>query len=157
MVMWQGFTFEQTASNMLGNILALASAFGFAGIILCTRYTRKLDIDIYYTVFWAWIIVAIISLPMALLWGDRVVSGVALRWISLLAVVSTALPFILLNYGMRAVPASRASIISFSEIVFVVLVGFVFYHETLSLERILGGIAICSAVILSQRLVGRSA
>lgn len=151
MIIWKDFTLERTGENILGNVLALTSAFGFAGIVLCTRYTRKLDIDIYYTVFWAWTIVAIVSLPMALLWGHIVYSWSAFKWILLLAVLSTVIPFILLNKGMRTVHASRASMITFSEMVFVILLGYIFYQEPLSLERIAGGLAICSAVILSQR------
>lgn len=58
------------------------------------------------------------------------------------------LAFYLTLYGYRLIEAQKASLILLSELVFVVLIGFVVYHEVPNFHTILGGLFIITALAL---------
>ena len=61
----------------------------------------------------------------------------------------------LINYGFERVSAVIASNVLALEQVFGTFLGFVFYHETLSLREVVGGLIILGAVILTNQLNNR--
>ncbi len=66
-----------------------------------------------------------------------------------LGLIPTAIPFILLAYGMARVRVEKGPVIALIEPVTAGLVGFVFFGEILSGIQLLGGIAILSGVFIA--------
>jgi membrane protease subunit HflK len=120
------------AKFLLGDMLALVSAIGYAAVLVLTRLTRKENTPILGTLFIAWTVAAAILVTVALLFGGLRVPSSALLWILGLAVISTNLPFYLLNLGMRQVSAGMAAVLSLSEVLFATALGMVVYGEHLA-------------------------
>ena len=66
-----------------------------------------------------------------------------------LGIIPTAIPFILLSYGMGRVRVEKGPIIALAEPVTAGMVGFLAFNETLSSIQIVGAIMILIAIILS--------
>ncbi len=66
-----------------------------------------------------------------------------------LGLIPTAIPFILLTYGMAKVRVEKGPVIALAEPVTAGLVGFMFFGEMLSGSQLLGGIIILSAVFMA--------
>jgi len=147
-----GFDIVKGVSSkaLFGNLLAFISGITYAGIILWTRKARIMNIDIIYFVFWGWAIAFILSLPFVLLFGDFSLSRISFLSFLGLALFSTVLPFILTNLAIQHLTAQTSSIIAFTEAMFVVLWGILFYKEPLGAVTLIGGgLIFLSLVIVS--------
>ncbi len=138
------------ARFLLGDLLAIVSAVGYAAVLAITRLTRKEETPILGTLFVAWSVAALILVTVALVFGGLWVSGGAVLWILGLAVVSTNLPFYMLNLGMRQISAGMAAVLSLSEVVFATFLGMVVYGEHLApigwIGAVLAGLGVLYAV-----------
>jgi drug/metabolite transporter (DMT)-like permease len=74
-------------------------------------------------------------------------------WIAVvgLAVLSTVLPFSTLYAGMKRVGAVKASLLSTLELVFTIILAYLFLGEKLTIEQGAGGILILISVLLSVK------
>ena len=135
---------------LLGDFLAFVSAIGYAAVLVLTRMTRKENTPIIGTLFVAWSVAAILLTIVALFGGGFSVPAASLVWIFGLAIVSTNIPFYLLNLGMRRVPAGMAAVLSLSEVLFATGIGILVYSERLApigwLGAALAGIGVLYAV-----------
>ena len=148
-----GFDLIRGASGraLLGDLLALISGISYAGIILWTRKARLMNIDIVYFVFWGWTIAGIFCLPFILLFGNFSLSSHAFLAILGLSIFSTVLPFIISNIALKYLSAQASSIIAYSEVIFVMLWGTLFYSETVTRVTIMGaGLIFFALFIMSQ-------
>ncbi|HJN74865.1 MAG TPA: EamA family transporter [Myxococcota bacterium] len=155
-----GVSFVQVAhfanpQFLLGDGLALVSALGYAVVLVVTRESRQRTTPIVATLFYAWLIAAVLLTATALLVDTMAASWTSLLWIVGLALVCTNLPFVLLNLGMRRVGAGLASVLSLSEVVFATLLGVVVYGEDLSPAGWLGGGLAVIGVLYALRQGGR--
>lgn len=128
-----------SARFLLGDVLALVSALGYAGVLVMTRKARQADTPIVPTLFYAWTLAAVGLTAVALAVDTMAASPLALAWILGLAIVCTNLPFVLLNLGMRKISAGMASVLSLWEVVFATILGVVVYGEALAPAGWLGG------------------
>lgn len=135
---------------LLGDFLAFISAIGYAAVLVLTRMTRKENTPIIGTLFVAWSIAAVLLTAVALISGGFSVPASSLVWIFGLAIVSTNIPFYLLNLGMQRVPAGMAAVLSLSEVLFATGLGLVVYGERLApigwMGAALAGVGVMYAV-----------
>ncbi len=143
------FQFSHMASTrfLLGDFLAFVSAIGYAAVLVCTRATRRADTPILGTLWVAWVVAATVLCVVALATDGLAISGVALAWVLGLAVVSTNVPFWLLNLSMREIGAGLAAVLSLSEVVFVTLLGVALYGENLAPIGWMGGVLVTVGVL----------
>lgn len=132
---------------LMGDLLALASAAGYAAVLVLTRATRQAGLPLLGTLFVAWVVAAILVSVVALLFGTLSISAGALLWVLGLALLCTNLPFYLLSQGMKEVPAGMASLLSMAEVVFATLLGVLLYREQLAPIGWMGGILVTIGII----------
>lgn len=143
---------EVSSRALLGDFLAFISGITYAGIILWTRKARLMNLDIIYFVFWGWAITTIFCFPFAVFLGRLSISLNSLLSLLGLAVFSTVLPFIISNMAIRHLTAQASSIIAFSEAIFVMLWGILFYKEKIHAETIMGaGFIFLSLLVVSPQ------
>ena len=135
---------------LLGDFLAFVSAIGYAAVLVLTRMTRNENTPIMGTLFVGWSVDAVLLTAVALIGGGFSVSAASLAWIFGLAIVSTNIPFYLLNLGMRRVPAGMAAVLSLSEVLFATGLGLAVYGERLApigwMGAALAGVGVLYAV-----------
>ncbi len=133
------FTKMTNPRFLLGDLAALVSAVGYAAVLVCTRATRRENTPILGTLFVAWCVAAVALLIVAAFTQGLAIGAVSLLWVVGLAVISTNVPFWLLNLSMKEISAGLASVLSMSEVVFVTLIGVALYGEHLAPIGWLGG------------------
>ena len=137
-----------SARFLLGDLLALLSAIGYAGVLMMTRVSRTKGTDIGATLAGAWWIALLTIAVAAVPAGAVSLPAHAIPATTGLAIFATVAPFVLLNRGMRGVSASEASVLSFSEVVFAALVGLVVFGEGISGAGWIGGLLVLAGVYL---------
>ncbi len=135
-------------NTVVGVLLALGSAFGYAVIALCSRtlaqrYHPLQSLTIGFGTG------AIILLPFALSNGF-VVSYPAVGWMLLLylGLIPTVLAYVLFLYGIRHTTATVASITTLLEPLTSTLLAWLFFKEQLSVFGLMGGILLIGAIVL---------
>jgi drug/metabolite transporter (DMT)-like permease len=124
---------------LIGDLLAVASAVGYAAVLVLTRATRQEETPLLTTLFIAWSCAAVMLVLLTLTVGTMAISPEALLWVLGLAVICTNVPFYLLSRGMKDIGAGLASLLSMSEILFATLLGVLLYREDLAPIGWLGG------------------
>jgi modulator of FtsH protease HflK len=143
---------------VLGDFLAILSAVGYGAVVVLTRATRRAETPILPTLFVAWSVASIVLVAIAALASGLAIPGTAAPWIVGLGLVSTTVPFYLLNLGMRHVTASHASVLGMSEVLFATLVGVVVFGESMAPIAWFGGALVVLGVVypfLAQGEVAR--
>ncbi len=135
-------------NTVVGVLLALGSAFGYAVIALCSRtlaqrYHPLQSLTIGFGTG------AIVLLPFALSNGF-VVSYPAVGWMLLLylGLIPTVLAYVLFLYGIRHTTATVASITTLLEPLTSTLLAWLFFKEQLSVFGLMGGILLIGAIVL---------
>ena len=135
---------------LLGDFLAFVSAIGYAAVLVLTRMTRRENTPILATLTVAWVVAAVLLTVVAIAGGGFSISTSAMLWVFGLAVVSTNIPFYLLNLGMKAVPAGMAAVLSLSEVLFATALGIIVYGERLApigwIGAVLAGLGVLYAI-----------
>jgi DME family drug/metabolite transporter len=141
----------EQGNAVLGVLLALGSAFGYAVIALCSRalagrYHPLQSLTIGFGTG------AVILLPFALFNG-LVVSYPASGWSILLylGLVPTVLAYVLFLSGMRHTTATLASITTLLEPLTSTLLAWLFFKEQLGFFGLLGGMLLVGAILLLFR------
>ncbi len=119
----ESISFKLNRENILGNGAAFMSVVGFSGLILMTRKIRTLEIPIGRTLFYAWLFILLIVLPLQIPFGRLSLTFNNLFYGLLCGTVGTVFVYIFMNMGMRHISAGTASIIMFSEVAFSIGVG----------------------------------
>jgi modulator of FtsH protease HflK len=138
---------------LAGDALALLSAGGYAAVIVITRVTRVRGTPILPTLTVAWTVAAVVLVLLAVFTGNLAMPPATLPWVVGLALVSTNLPFYLLNLGLRTLPAGTVSVLAMAEVVFATLVGLVIFHEMPSPLGWIGGVLVVAGLV--QAIVDR--
>jgi regulator of protease activity HflC (stomatin/prohibitin superfamily)/drug/metabolite transporter (DMT)-like permease len=143
------FHFTQFTDSrfLLGDLLAIVSAVGYAGVLVWTKLSRREQLPILGTLFLAWSVAAAALALVALAGGTLAISGQAFLWTLGLAVLCTNLPFYLLSIGMTQVTAGSAALLSMSEVLFATVLGAAVYGEGLSPAAWFGGLMVAVGVL----------
>lgn len=136
--------------DLLGDILGLSSAVTYAFFIIYSRERAKMNMDIYYSVFWSYAIASLFIFPLNLAYGTFAVPPGAVIWIALLAFFCTSLAFLLLCKGFEYIEAAKGSVFALSEQMFVAINAFLFFGEGLTFLTGIGALLICSSVIIAE-------
>lgn len=131
-----------------GNILALVSAFSYAGMTVIGRKLK--DVEQQSSVFWTFFIGIFFSLPLFILDGELSVLGIIL--ISMYTLVEGIGGYLLYFYALRNIEASKASIILLIETVFASFFAWIFFGETVTALAFIGGAFILtgSAIVIKK-------
>lgn len=128
----------------IGNIAALASSFGYGGMILASRSLRESDSK--KISFYSVLLCSVIYLPLFVFFGSQKDIMDIFFGLSTGGAYSVLEAFFVI-YGMKAVSVIAASIILVLEIPLTVLVGFLFYLEGIPFATLIGGILITTGVL----------
>lgn len=129
----------------IGNVAALASSFGYGGMILGSRSLKESDSK--KVSFYSVLLCAAIYLPLFVFFGSP--NGALDVFLGLsTGGAYSVIEALLVIYGMKAVSVIAASIILVLEIPLTILAGFLFYSETVPFATLIGGILITFGVLL---------
>ena len=101
-------------------------------------------------IFWGWLFTFFLHLPISLAIGEKQVPihmNHAWLWLVVYAVVNAA-AFWLSVVGFRLLDASIASLIGLTEVIFTVIFGAIFFHESLTWIIVAGALIILFAAML---------
>jgi membrane protease subunit HflK len=140
------FTHYADPRFLAGDVLAFLSALGYGAVLVATRAARARETPVLPVLAVAWAVAAVLLCVVALLFGTLALPLGAVPWVLGLAIISTNIPFYLLNIAMKRVPAGVTSLLSMAEVVFATLVGIVVYGESLAPVGWVGGALIALGI-----------
>ncbi len=137
--------------SLVGVLFALASACGYAGIILCGRLLAGSYHPLHINLF-SFGTGALILLGLALC-TKFAYSYPVQGWFLLLylGMVPTALAYALFFLGIRKIPATIASIVTLCEPLTAALLAWLLFGEQLGAIGILGAVLLLSAIVVLGR------
>ena len=147
---WIMISGQSVQSNIVGDLAALAAAFGFAVFAVGIRNGR--DGDMMPAVFWS----GIMSLPiMALLSvldsGSLNVQPMDAAIALALGVIQMGMGLVLFTIGSKTMPAAKMTLLALSEVFFAPLWVWLFLGEIIPLQTLFGGAVILAAVIWNAK------
>lgn len=141
----------QESGSPLGNGLALASGFAYAGVVVSLRALRSED-PIWLS-FLNQVVSAAVILPWFLL-NPIALTGTQIGWIAFLGAFQLALPYVLFSNGVRQVSAREASILLLVEPVVNPLWVLLVWGEQAAWATWIGGGIILSGLVLRFVVAG---
>ncbi|HUL08372.1 MAG TPA: DMT family transporter [Candidatus Acidoferrum sp.] len=139
------------AGNVVGNLLAITCALGFAGAIVTTRrfkHLRMAPATCLATLF-----CALVSLPFARLSAPDTSD---FAYLFLFGCGQMGLGLVLFTSGVRLIPGAEAGLISILESILSPLWVWVFLSETPSVDTLVGGAIVLGAIVVHTLLDWRA-
>ncbi|MGA2916596.1 MAG: DMT family transporter [Sedimentisphaerales bacterium] len=154
---------ENITKIRTGEILAIGNSFFYACIIVLGRYVGRECKDLHplSTIFFSFVfallwlafvtfILQFTSLQI-LFFSLTDLHRAALPYLIGIGVLSTAIPYLLLYYGLRKIEAMTASLLLLLEPISVIIMSKAILDEPIKLWQIIGGICILLAVVVSYQ------
>jgi drug/metabolite transporter (DMT)-like permease len=141
-IFMQGVAFNQ--QNLIGNVVALLTAFCFAGQTVALRRYRSVDMVPAIAIG---AIAVFLTLGVAM--GNLPISAHDLQIVLLMGAVQLAAPIALYVYAARHVSAMQLSLISLLDVVFNPLWAWIGVGEVPERNAFIGGAVIVGAVLLT--------
>lgn len=132
-----------TPNDGLGSLIALATAFAFAGQTVTLRRYRSFDMIPAIAVG------GFASFAVAGLAGGFTVPSEALPVLCLMGPIQLAIPLVLYARGAKSVPAITLSLIALMDVVLNPFWSWIVIGEIPANAAIIGGLVICGAVMIS--------
>tara|TARA_Y100000310_G_C20694227_1_gene824347 strand:+ start:2250 stop:3107 length:858 start_codon:yes stop_codon:yes gene_type:complete len=133
---------------LTGSLVALVQAIIYALLVVILKRERE-----HYSMgetFWLFLFATIILLPLAIYFGLGDVSSSLIPLITL-GVLSTAIAYFLLAYGLKNVAAETAAIMTVTSIVLSsIFFAVIFIGEIISITTIIGGLFLLTAGIVAS-------
>ena len=144
-----GRSYELSADHLAGDLLCLLAGLAYAGYMIAIDRVRG-RLGTWTTLAVATIAAAAVLLPMALLLEDAILPH---RWGVLLALAigSQVIGQGLLIYTIRELPPLVVALGQLCQPIIGATIGWIAFHERLTLPDIAGMIAILSALILMRK------
>ena len=141
-------------NEVLGVILTILSSIGWASYMVISRYyLRNNKIDVFILTSYSMSFGSLLLLGTAFLSNNIIVPSIGVWSIIIwLSVINTALAFVLWNHALRILRAYEQSILQNTMLIQITLLAYVFLGETLTLQRILGIIAVFIGTLIVQLL-----
>lgn len=146
----------------LGEFLAWVNSFAYAGIIVWgTKIRKSTNLNPFVTLFYTLLLSLPILLISVYILNSQGINFYLLRiktvgltlsnWANLilLALSSSVIPIALIYFAASKVKAQAASILLLTEVIWVYLLGYFLFGQSLSVWGILGGLGIMLSVILA--------
>ena len=129
--------------DWLGNLIALATAFAFAGQTMTLRRYRSFDMIPAIAVG------GFATFALAGLAGGFFVPAETLAVLCLMGLIQLAIPLVLYARGAKSVPAITLSLIALMDVVLNPFWSWAVMREMPTSASIIGGLVICAAVMIS--------
>ncbi len=129
----------------LGLIFGILSGFCYALYFIIAKDVRAFASSIDVT-FVTLALSSLILSPVAFTSINILKSKIL--WILFLGLIPTAIPFVLMNYGIKFCKRENAPIIALIEPVSAGMFGYMFFNEVLTFKQLLGAILILSSVLI---------
>ncbi len=139
-----------SAGGTLGNVLALAAGLAYACVFFLNQLLGRNSI---LAVFWGNILSMIAGMPF--LFGETDFSLVPVVSILVLGLFQMGLAFVFLMIGLRTTKPVTASLVSGLEPVLNPILVAVFYHETVGVLSLIGGIIVVGSVVAYNVILGK--
>ena len=147
MIVLAGVTFivreGLSPDDWLGNLIALATAFAFAGQTVTLRRYRSFDMIPAIAVG------GFATFALAGLAGGFFVPAETLAVLCLMGLIQLAIPLVLYARGAKSVPAITLSLIALMDVVLNPFWSWAVMREMPTSASIIGGLVICAAVMIS--------
>jgi drug/metabolite transporter (DMT)-like permease len=147
-----GFSFQLNQNYLFGDILALITAFLYAGYMVTIKVqmrTLPIRIVLLLTAIVSSIFLAVIGLIM----GEPLVPHSTDSWASLiaLAISSQVVGQYLIGFGISKLPVGLSSLILLIQPMLVVLLGWLIFAQSVSILQALSGIVILVGIYLAKQ------
>ncbi|WP_457548451.1 DMT family transporter [Archaeoglobus sp.] len=133
----------------VGIIFGILAGVCYAGYFLLAKDVRSFASSLEIT--FITLLVSSIILAPAVSSNILIVLQSKLLWLLGLGLIPTAIPFVLLNYGIKFCKKEIAPIIALIEPVSAGIFGFLFFKEVLTVKQLLGAFLILSSVFIALR------
>jgi drug/metabolite transporter (DMT)-like permease len=161
---------ELTAIPLLGVILSVANGVFAALYVVFGKWSDREGYKSTTTTSWGYTLALIWMCPLTfaanLVVTDPRIVGFQLSlpptaWLLILgfALVSTTIPYTLVNVGLKHIDASAASIILLLDPISAVIMGYLFMHQTIAFWQLIGAVLILLAsvlIALEQKIIPSS-
>lgn len=144
-------------ASLAGDLCALGASVSWAGILLCARGTKLVEVDAQTQLFWQVAVSAPVLLALSPAFGPFLRDPSALHWggLAFHAVVVVAIGFPVWLWLLSIYPATSVAAFSFLTPIFGVTLGWLMLGETLS-PQVLGALALVTlGLIMMNRPPGR--
>jgi drug/metabolite transporter (DMT)-like permease len=137
-------------NSLWGNFLALFGAWMAAGYIMIGRELRS-NLSLIPYIFLVYGLAAIFSLGLILTMGLSIFgyTPITYVWLILLGVVPQLLGHSSFNWSLKYVKASLVSVMLLGEPIGSTILGFIIFHETPTLIKIVGGVLILAGIFIT--------
>ncbi len=133
-----------------GIIFGVLSGICYAMYFIIAKDARNFASSVEIT-FATLLVSTLILSPTVLIYDVGKVVTEDTIWVIGLGLIPTAVPFILLNYGIKFCRKDMAPIIALVEPVSAGIFGYLFFGEVLSLKQVFGALMIISSVAIAVR------
>jgi drug/metabolite transporter (DMT)-like permease len=137
-------------ANEFGLKGAIAALISGLGVGLNMVINKKMPYSAIQTAIHSWLATAIVNLPFVFIYGEQFPSNFnSIKYVYLLlfSFASLCASFLVIK-GLKLIDAGVASLLGLLEIVFGVMLGFVFYDERFTIAVITGICFICTAAAI---------
>jgi len=140
-------------ASLLGDLLALAAAMGWAGIALCARATKLKEVRPEMQLLWQLTVSAPILLALAPLYGPLLRDPQAIHWAGLAfqVVVVVSAGFLFWLWLLSIYPAASVAAFSFLSPIFGVALGWALLDEAVGWEIGVALVLVSAGLILVNR------
>jgi drug/metabolite transporter (DMT)-like permease len=134
-------------------LLGLGAGLGYALYSIFSRFALRKGCHSFTISFYTFLFASIATIPMA---DFRKIAAVGTSSLFMLlfclfsGFVTTALPYILYNFGLAGMENGQAAIIASIEPVVATLLGFFAFHERLTGGNLIGIVLVLAAIVLSN-------
>lgn len=144
-----------TSGLVMGSLIALCVPMAAAvnWTVVQRGQTHGEKIDLVPSVLLGAVISTLLTLPLAL---PFVATGTDIAWLALLGLVQLAIPCALCVVCARVLKAPEVSLLALLEVIFGILLAWVWAHEAPGREVLIGGSAVIAALVVNELLGWRS-
>jgi drug/metabolite transporter (DMT)-like permease len=135
-----------SGSSAVGNVLALVSAVAYASSLLLYKKAMQY-FDNLVLIFAQMFLGALLMSPLFFTTSFSLTLS-SLGFLLIIGFVHQFVAVLFHMYGIRALPVSVSAIVGYTEILFALVFGFIFFKEIPSLFVVIGGICIVIATVL---------
>ncbi len=144
------FSSEALALSPKGFLFGIGAGLGYALYSIFATYALK-KYKTLTIVAYTFLFASFGSFPFAdtkLIYTELISDSILFVYALLLAIISTVLPYIVYNEGLKYTPAGAASIMASAEPVSATLWGIIIFREKLDLWNVLGMVCVLGSIVL---------
>lgn len=135
--------------DLIGVVLSILSAVSYAFYVV---FSKQVKLSALESTIMVSLGCSITSLILALVTGTFVMPVLSMQWFNLigLAIISTAVPILLMLEALKHISSDRASLLAVLEPVATVIFGVILLHEQLTMKTVFGiGLTLIGAMSIS--------